>query len=157
MIAANASSHNEAQKGIADAIKMWKEKTHPNIVFALGMSTEKATEDIVKEFTSLYDAPWWRYWMGQDPKNYLEKLSCKVLALNGDKDMQVISKSNLAGIKQSLAKSKSVKYDVKELPGLNHLFQKCNTCAINEYGELEETFSPDVLAVIGDWLDIHIK
>jgi pimeloyl-ACP methyl ester carboxylesterase len=156
-IAVYAKSHNEVQEQIKTAITNWKAKTHPNIVLAMGMSTDEGVNEMVKEFTGLYDAPWWRYFMGQDPAVYLEKLDCKVLALNGDKDQQVISESNLAGMRRSLAKSKSPKYDVIEMKGLNHLFQKCTTCTLREYGQLEETFSPEALTVIGDWLDKNIK
>jgi pimeloyl-ACP methyl ester carboxylesterase len=156
-IAVNAKGHNEAAEQIKTALTNWKAKTHPNIALAMGMNTDEGVDEMVKEFTGLYDAPWWRYFMSEDPAKYLEKLNCKVLALNGDKDQQVISESNLAGMKQSLAKSKSPKYDVIEMKGLNHLFQKCNSCTIQEYGKLEETFSPDALAVIGDWLDKNVK
>lgn len=157
MVASNASSHDEAKTQITSAINEWKEKTHPNIVLAFGMNTEEGTNQMIKEFTGLYDAPWWRFFMAQEPKNFLEKISCKVLALNGDKDIQVISESNLAGIKEALAKSKSPKYDVIEMKGLNHLFQKCNSCTVQEYAILTETFSPEALTVIGDWLDKNVK
>ena len=95
--------------------------------------------------------------MAAEPGFFLQNLRCKVLALNGDKDIQVVSESNLAGIKEALAKSKSPKYDVKEMPGLNHLFQKCGNCSLKEYASLDETFSPDALKVIGDWLDTNVK
>ncbi len=156
-IAVHAKGHNEAQEQIKTAITNWKAKTHPNIVLAFGMTTDKAVDEMVKQFVGLYDAPWWRYFMGEDPAKYLEKLDCKVLALNGDKDQQVISGSNLEGMKRSLAKSKSPKYDVIEMKGLNHLFQKCTSCTIKEYGQLEETFAPEALTVIGDWLDKNVK
>ena len=156
-IVANVSSHKEAEEQIAAAIHTWKAKTHPNIVLAFGMNTDEGVSEMVKEFTGLYDAPWWRFFIAQEPKQYLEKLNCKVLALNGEKDIQVISESNLAGIRAALAKSKSPKYDVQEMKGLNHLFQKCNSCTIQEYGTLTETFSPEALAVIGDWLDKNVK
>ncbi len=74
------------------------------------------------------------------------------MALNGDKDIQVISKPNLAAIKDALKKSKSPSYEVKELLGLNHLFQHCKKCTVNEYGELEESFSPEVLKIMSDWI-----
>jgi uncharacterized protein len=38
------------------------------------------------------------------------------------------------------------------LPGLNHLFQHCTTCTVAEYGETEETFSPQALQIIGSWI-----
>lgn len=156
-IATNAKGHKEAEEQIKTAITNWKAKVPVNISFAFGMASEKGVDDMTREFVGLYDAPWWRFFMAQEPARYLEKLDCKVLALNGDKDQQVISESNLAGIKAALAKSKSPKYDVIEMKGLNHLFQKCTTCTISEYGKLEETFSPEALTVIGDWLDKNVK
>jgi len=44
-----------------------------------------------------------------------------------------------------------------ELPGLNHLFQKCKTCSPSEYGTLEETFSTTALEIMGDWLARHTR
>ncbi|HEX2900109.1 MAG TPA: alpha/beta hydrolase, partial [Bacteroidia bacterium] len=41
---------------------------------------------------------------------------------------------------------------VQAFPGLNHLFQHCQTCAISEYALLEETFAPEVLEVVGKWI-----
>ncbi|MEX1203262.1 MAG: alpha/beta fold hydrolase [Ferruginibacter sp.] len=99
--------------------------------------------------------PWFRYFLSIDPGVYLSKLSCKVMALNGDKDIQVVALSNLKAIKTALQKSKSTQYDIISLPGLNHLFQSCKTCTTAEYGELEETFSPIVLQKMGEWLLLH--
>ena len=44
---------------------------------------------------------------------------------------------------------------VKELPGLNHLFQTAPTGAPTEYATIEETFAPAALQVIGDWITKH--
>jgi len=38
------------------------------------------------------------------------------------------------------------------LPGLNHLFQTCETGSINEYAQIEETISPTVLEILRDWI-----
>lgn len=35
---------------------------------------------------------------------------------------------------------------------LNHLFQHCKTGLPAEYGEIEETVSPEVLKVMSDWI-----
>jgi hypothetical protein len=80
-----------------------------------------------------------------------------VLALNGSKDVQVIAASNLPGIRASLQKSHSRKYEVIELPGLNHLFQTCIKCSPSEYQDLEETFSPTALATMDDWLSKNVQ
>jgi len=43
------------------------------------------------------------------------------------------------------------------LPGLNHLFQTCNKCTVQEYGELEETIAPLALQTITGWLNKNVK
>lgn len=44
-----------------------------------------------------------------------------------------------------------------ELPGLNHLFQHCETGAVAEYTQIEETISPEVLEIILTWLLENVK
>jgi len=44
---------------------------------------------------------------------------------------------------------------VKELPGLNHLFQTCRSCTIAEYGQLEETMAPAALDEMTRWIRAH--
>ena len=108
-------------------------------------------EDIRKAIT-LMNTKWTRYFSTFDPQPYLQKLQCKVLALNGSRDILVIAAPNLAGIRASLQKSHSPEYEVIELPGLNHLFQSCIRCSQAEFSELEETISPKALEIIDDWL-----
>lgn len=43
-------------------------------------------------------------------------------------------------------------YTVRELPGLNHLFQTCSTGAFSEYVKIEETMSPPALQAVSDWI-----
>ena len=74
-----------------------------------------------------------------------------------EEDLQVLSAPNLAAIRSALQKSKSPGYVVKEMQGLNHLFQHCKKCTVAEYGQLEETFSPEVLEMMSDWLKENIK
>ena len=80
-----------------------------------------------------------------------------MLALNGSKDVQVLPQQNLAAIKVALEKSKSKKYEMHELPGLNHLFQHCKACTVAEYGQLEETFAPEALNIMVKWLNENVK
>ena len=44
---------------------------------------------------------------------------------------------------------------VKAYPNLNHLFQTCEKGTLAEYGQLEETISPEVLKDITDWILKH--
>lgn len=96
--------------------------------------------------------PWYRFFMSYDPIPTLKKATCPVLALNGSKDLQVSSKENLAAIEAALKEGGNKDFTVMELPNLNHLFQNCTTGLPSEYGKIEETFAPDVLTMIGDWI-----
>lgn len=100
---------------------------------------------------------WYRNFLRYNPSEYLEKIKTPVLALNGDKDVQVPSKENLSAIKRSLTKAGNKNFKVLEMKGLNHLFQKSETGAISEYGKLEETFSQSALDEILNWLKGVIK
>lgn len=97
-------------------------------------------------------SPWFRFFLQHDPKTDLEKVKCPVLALNGEKDLQVEPNINLKGIEDGLKKGGNTHYVVKELPGLNHLFQECTTGSPTEYAKIEETFSPNALKIMSDWI-----
>jgi len=56
-----------------------------------------------------------------------------------------------------LKKSKVRKFEIREIEGLNHLFQSCRTCTLDEYRELDESFSPVALNMISDWINKEIK
>lgn len=97
-------------------------------------------------------SPWLRFFLSYDPQLALRKVRCPVLAINGEKDLQVDPKQNLAPIEAALKAAGNTDYTVKELPGLNHLFQHCKTGVPSEYGTIEETISPEVLELIFTWI-----
>jgi hypothetical protein len=80
-----------------------------------------------------------------------------VLALNGEKDVQVSAKENLPAIRAALEKGGNKNYKIMALPGLNHLMQTARTGEVNEYGTISETMSPRVLQIIGDWILQQVK
>jgi pimeloyl-ACP methyl ester carboxylesterase len=95
-------------------------------------------------------SPWFKAFLTLDPRTYLKQVKVPVLALNGERDMQVPPKENLPQIQAALKGNPDV--TVKELPELNHLFQHCKTGALSEYSKIDETFSPQALELIGDWI-----
>ena len=88
-------------------------------------------------------SPWLNFFMDYDPSGDISKTLCPVMAINGERDVQVISSLNLIGIKAHL--TENPKNFVKEYPALNHLFQHCTTGNVSEYRMIEETISPEVL------------
>jgi len=102
-------------------------------------------------------SPWMRFFLIYDPKPTLMKVKCPVLAINGEKDLQVPPEENLRIIEEALKTGGNEDYTVQELPGLNHLFQKAQTGSPSEYAKIEETISPDALKLIGDWISEHTR
>lgn len=89
-----------------------------------------------------------------DPAVYLRKIKCPVLAINGDKDIEVESAPNLKGIENGLVKGGNQTVTLRTFPGLNHLFQRCNSCTLQEYGTLDETINPAVLEFMTRWIQL---
>lgn len=102
-------------------------------------------------------SPWFKYFLRFDPVPVLGKVKCPVLAINGEKDLQVPPKQNLSAIKAALEKSGNKNFEIVELKGLNHLFQTSETGKISEYGQIEETISPVALQTMLDWIKNIIK
>jgi uncharacterized protein len=136
---ARAAMHEEFKKLLSEA--------SPEERKAAG-DVESFAENEIKKLES----PWFRFFLSFDPRPTLEKVHCPVLALNGEKDLQVPPKEDLAEIAKALKKGGNTQVTTKELPGLNHLFQTCKTGAVSEYAAIEETIAPAALKVIGDWV-----
>lgn len=100
---------------------------------------------------------WFRTFLKFDPRPFLEKVKCPVLVINGEKDLQVPPKQNLPAIEQALMQGGNKNFLVKELPGLNHLFQTSKFGTIGEYGVIEETISPVALETMVNWMKEIVK
>jgi fermentation-respiration switch protein FrsA (DUF1100 family) len=121
---------------------------NPSAAKPAGMSDDVFVQLQVNQITT----PWMQYFIKYDPSPALEKVKCPVLALNGEKDLQVPPKENLGAIKTALTKGGNKKATIIELPNLNHLFQECKTGSPTEYATIEQTISPTALVEIVNWL-----
>jgi uncharacterized protein len=140
-----------ADKRIRAELAKWKE--------AAG-EKDKAMADFVstrEKAVGTLNTKWFRFFLSYDPRPALRKVQCPVLALNGEKDLQVPAKVNLEAVAKALKEGGNKDYTVKEFPGLNHLFQTCKTGGIQEYGSIEETMAPVVLETMGDWILARVK
>jgi alpha-beta hydrolase superfamily lysophospholipase len=95
---------------------------------------------------------WFRYFIMTDPAKYWKKVDCPVLALNGEKDLQVSADENLPAIEKALKSGGNKNVKTIKPEGLNHLFQHSKTGLPSEYSGIEETFSTEVLKIISDWI-----
>ncbi len=148
-----AKDSASASKKAMEVFKKWQlGKSASSVKNTTGVETEKDIVAFTNAFVKDLAGPWFKQFMKMNPQEYLTKITCPVLALNGEKDIQVEATSNLAGIKSALEKNKNKNFKVQEMPGLNHLFQHCTSCTVEEYGELEESFDSRTLKIIADWI-----
>jgi len=117
----------------------------PENLAILGVE-ENQKSDIIRSYTK----PWYRYFMTYDPAHYFTDKTLPILALNGELDVQVTAKENLAGLRGILKDHDDA--TVKLLPGLNHMFQHAETGNISEYRQIEQTISPEVLSIVSTWI-----
>ncbi len=115
-----------------------------------GLSGDKLEANL-KALTS----PWYVEFLRYAPASNLAKLQVPLLALYGEKDMQVPPTVNAPALKKALDAAGDKQYETVVYPGLNHLFQTAKTGLPSEYGEIEETIAPAVLKKIGDWVLAH--
>jgi pimeloyl-ACP methyl ester carboxylesterase len=156
-VSAKETDTATALKQVLNYYNDWKKTSTEQARKELGFTSDDAARTILSGLVKAFSGSWIRYFINSDAASLLQKTDAKVLALNGEKDLQVLAEANIAGIKEALRKSKSRVYETQILPGLNHLFQRCKTCSVNEYGQLEETFSPEALKVMGDWLKANVQ
>jgi uncharacterized protein len=109
-------------------------------------------EATLKGLMPMFRLPWFRYFITFDPSPFLRKVKVPVLALNGELDLQVAWKENLGLIAAALKAGGNKDNTITSFPNLNHLFQTSKTGSLSEYGQIEETMSPDVLKTISDWI-----
>jgi len=100
----------------------------------------------------VFDSPWFRYFVRYDPAPTLEKVKCPVLAMIGQKDVQVPAGQNLPAIRKALTAGGNKDFEAVEMPGLNHLFQPAKTGSPTEYGQIETTIAPLALKKISSWI-----
>lgn len=111
--------------------------------------TDEAIQQQIKTITS----PWMLTFIKFDPIEYLSKVNCPVLAINGEKDSQVLPKINLNGIENGLKMANNKDVTILEIKELNHLFQTSKIGSFSEYASNKETFSPKALEIISDWIN----
>ena len=168
---ASAECEKEVERSLAESQNLFaivsqekdsvvaRQKLHDAAIKRAEAAKKRVDAQLASSETQSYAfaTPWFRYFLSYDPRPTLMKVHVPVLAINGEKDLQVPPKEDLDGIEQALKGGGNRDYKVVLLPGLNHLFQTSRTGAPSEYAEIEETIAPIALQTIGDWIVAHTR
>lgn len=149
----HAGTKSQALTDVEAMVKKWNTSAGTETKTILQTGSEEQVKKFADQVVKQLYSPWFKYFLQFEPAPVLAKSKCPVLALYGEKDIQVVSSQNLEPMKRILAQTrKPENFSVQEIRHVNHLFQKCTACTVAEYGELTETFSAETLALITDWL-----
>ncbi len=99
--------------------------------------------------------PWFRYFLDYDPTPTLAKVKVPVLAIFGEKDLQVPAAANRQAMEEVFARSGHKEHRIAVLPGANHLYQLANTGSASEYAKLKKEFVPGFLDLLASWIGQH--
>ncbi|MCM1032810.1 MAG: alpha/beta hydrolase [Odoribacter sp.] len=114
------------------------------------MQLPQVAERMRSQFSAM-TSPWYREFLRYDPESDICRVKVPWLALNGEKDTQVLP-GNLDTFKDL-----NENIDVYLLAGHNHMLQRCITGAVSEYAGGGQSPSDEALSVIISWLDRHFR
>jgi uncharacterized protein len=143
-----SSDRATAEANVDKFLGEWKRNLPPLTAISMSDATLKAEANKVM-------SPWFRRFLQHDPQHDLALVRCPILALFGERDLQVAPSQNRPPLEAALKTSGNRDHEIHVFPSLNHLFQTSTTGLPSEYATIEETISPDALAVIGDWIQKH--
>lgn len=136
-----------------------KAETKIMAVYKEELAKKKTSKDDIEKSVNQLKASfgastytWFRYFIMTDPAIFWKKTDCPVLAINGEKDLQVSADENLPAIEEALKSGGNKNVKTIKPEGLNHFFQHSKTGLPSEYPDIEETFSTEVLKIISDWI-----
>lgn len=132
------------RKEVADPVQYVEALCREN-----GLALPEAFKDNLVRCITAGDE-WLTWFLGYDPATAIREIACPVMALNGNLDLQVLSKDNLPVIRENLPEND--KHLIWEYESLNHLFQHCTIETALDYGAIEETLSEEVLNDLARWI-----
>ena len=123
----------------------------------------KAIPDVDRVVTMQADSqvafarsPWFRYFLDYDPAPTLARVTCPVLAIFGERDLQVPVETNRPVMEATAAKAATRNFTIKVIPGANHLYQAATTGSASEYPRLKKEFAPGFADTLQAWLAPYI-
>jgi pimeloyl-ACP methyl ester carboxylesterase len=103
------------------------------------------------------EAGWFQDFLSFDPAPYLRTLTVPLLAIYGERDLQVPPEQSEGPLRELMREANNEDATIVVFDGLNHLMQPAQTGGIEEYGVIETTIAPEVLELLAGWLSERFK
>ncbi len=142
---------DRARAAVRSARREWRETLPSDAAATFRARAGSETYQAEMEQTlRIQMTPWFRGLLAHEPVS-LESVWVPVLALFGERDLQVPPAQSAPRMRQAWEGHPDATVHV--LPELNHFFQHARTGLPSEYAQIEETFAPQALEMIGTWIN----
>ena len=143
-------SINDAQKKLSAMVKSYIESmTDEQQAIAESLFPFSLTEDNCD--ITMFNTTW-RTYLASNPMIFISRVTIPVLAIHGELDFIMYSKTALPIIEQGLKDARNNDVTIISIPHQNHCFQQCNTGAINEYLTIKESIHESTLKLMTNWI-----
>nr|WP_306450879.1 alpha/beta fold hydrolase [Odoribacter splanchnicus] len=144
------ASSDSLGKQLKEVFQAWKIKDDACVKMS-NLTEKEQFRFSIGQYIQEAERPWYRFIIRYNPGDYLSKIKVPVLALNGDKDLWVDAKENLANFKRYV---KNKRLTAVELPNVNHWFLSCKEGTQAEAITLfkHQSLNEDVLNLIYRWI-----
>jgi uncharacterized protein len=151
----NAAAFDAVEKGQqGEQLRQTLDALGVTLLESLPKDEQTHYKDLVRDLVASgngYATKWFRSLLSHDAAATLAEARCPVLAIIGEKDMQVAAEPNIRAVEQVFVRSGNARSKAMILPSINHMLQTCRTGAIGEYAMIDETIAPAVIEAIASW------
>jgi pimeloyl-ACP methyl ester carboxylesterase len=145
-------------EGLDEVREIFEERIRQQLTFISESQIEAmgGAEAIINAQVEQQLAPmksrWFRSFMDYDPAEDLKYLEIPVLAVFGEKDVQVLPSPNIKEINSWKTENLAESFRIQTIAKANHLFQESVTGMPQEYATLEKVFAPGFIQSLNNWL-----
>jgi hypothetical protein len=109
------------------------------------------------EFLDLLSSPCLDTCLSWDPRRVVPLVRCPVLVVYGAKDVQAPAVENLAAARALIDRLGKSNWVVRELGGMNHAFQRCETGMPDEYARIDHVMAHEVVGEVTAWIASTVR
>ena len=137
------------------ALVQWQFLT-PLDKLILGGDAEAFAREQAAGAVAAISSDWYRSLIEYNPASDWARVRVPVLALFGDRDVQVEAAQSAGPLQDQLLTAGNPDFEVRSFPKANHLFQAAISGGLSEYAFLPPVFTPELLPAISRWLAQHV-
>ncbi len=109
------------------------------------------------DFFGLLSSPCLDVSLSWDPRQVVPLVMCPVLVLYGAKDVQAPARENMAAARALVDGQGKSDWTIREIAGMNHAFQRCETGMPDEYASISHVMADDVVEEVAAWIKARMR